>query len=139
MSFSFNKLKQFLPTKTNYENTPQATAGSGSNKLNGVTGKIEPEVGFKLTLDTGKARTSKEKDRLPELNVHLLSARHLPTSFGFKSVQGYMVKVKLFPGTNKYDSEIKTTSWPKFDQVFKFGLEPSHKSSFKRKKDHDHS
>lgn len=129
MSFSLNKLKQFLPTKTNYEETPQK---KGSNS---GSGRIEPEVGFKITLDIGKAKNSKEKDRPPELIVHLLAARHLPSSFGLKSVQGYMVKVKLFPGSIKFDSEIKTTTWPKFDQVFRFRLEPSHKSSFKRKKD----
>lgn len=134
MSFSLNKLKQLLPTKTLYENTSQATAGNKKKAANG-SGKVEPEVGFKLTLDIGKTKTPKEKDHPPELQVHLIGARHLPGSFGLKSVQGYMVKVKLFPGSNKYDSEIKSTSWPKFDQVFKFSLEPSHKSSFKRKKD----
>lgn len=138
MSFSLNKLKQLLPTKTLYENTPQAVTvekTDSDTKTSNGSGRVEPMVGFRLSIDPGKASGPKEKDRLPEFQVHLIGARHLTTSFGLKSVQGYMVKVKLFPGSVKFDSEIKTTSWPKFDQVFKFSLEPSHKSSFKRKKD----
>lgn len=32
---------------------------------------------------------------VPQLDVHLIGARHLPTNFGLKSVEGYVVKVKF--------------------------------------------
>ncbi|XP_058829816.1 uncharacterized protein LOC131689062 [Topomyia yanbarensis] len=71
---------------------------------------------------------------VPELKVQLVGARHLPGSFGLKSVEGYMIKVKLFPGAMKFDSSIQTTSWPMFDETFHFPLAASHKSSFRVKK-----
>lgn len=119
-SFSMDKLKNLLPTKTMYVASPNDNINKNSNK------QLEPEVGFKLILDSGKAKSSKEKDRPPELLVHLIGARHLPTSFGFKSVQGYQIKVKLFPGSTKFDSNIQKSSWPKFDQTFKFSLIKPH-------------
>lgn len=88
MSFSMNKLKNLLPTKTTYSNFAASSARKGD-----ANDKLEPEVGFKLALDSGKAKNSKEKDRPPELVVTLIGARHLPTSFGLKSVKGYVVKV----------------------------------------------
>lgn len=117
---SFNKLKNLLPTKTTYSHFKQSSLRKGDSN-----DKIEPEVGFKLALDSGKAKTSKEKDRPPELVVTLIGARHLPTSFGLKSVKGYIVKVKLFPGSIKFESSIQTASWPKFNDTFRFPMGPT--------------
>lgn len=111
MSFSMNKLKNLLPTKTTYSNF-----AASSNRKTDTNEKFEPEVGFKLALDSGKARNSKEKDRPPELIVTLIGARHLPTSFGLKSVKGYVVKVSSNQGISfevvPIDSIAgKTLSW----------------------------
>lgn len=80
------------------------------------------------------------------MDVHLIGARHLPSSFGLKSVEGYIVKVrplmthwqrdanrcksfqvKLFPGSTKFDSSIQSSSWPKFNETFRFPMAPLHK------------
>uniref|UniRef100_A0A336LHV0 CSON014446 protein n=1 Tax=Culicoides sonorensis TaxID=179676 RepID=A0A336LHV0_CULSO len=127
-SFSMSKLKNLLPTKTSYSNF----AANSTRKTN-ENEKLEPEVGFRLELDSGKAKNSKEKDRPPELIVHLIGARHLPTSFGLKSVKGYVVKVKLFPGSIRHESSIQTASWPKFNDTFSFPMGPVLKSSMKQK------
>lgn len=111
------KLKNILPTKANYE---EFRAQQLKNEPIQAGAKVEPQLGFRITLDDGKATSRKEKDRPPELHVQLIGARHLQDSFGFKKAQGYRVKVKLFPGNTKYESEIQTSSWPKFDQTFKF-------------------
>lgn len=36
---------------------------------------------------------NKQLNLVPELEVNLIGARHLPSSFGLKSVEGYLVKV----------------------------------------------
>lgn len=117
------KLRNFLPTKSNYEDFKAQQMKDDPNAA-AVSVSVEPQVGFKIILDDGKATNRKEKDRPPELQVNLIGARHLPDGFGFKKAQGYKVKVKLFPGAVKYESEIQTSSWPKFDQSFKFPLAP---------------
>uniref|UniRef100_A0A182JAZ4 C2 domain-containing protein n=1 Tax=Anopheles atroparvus TaxID=41427 RepID=A0A182JAZ4_ANOAO len=120
------RLKTFLPLQT------------PANRLNNndTNGPIEPQVGFKLCLHAGASGSAADNanGNDPELHVQLIGARHLPSSFGLKSVEGYMVKVKLFPGAMKFDSSIQTTSWPTFDETFRFPLVDSHKSSFRAKK-----
>jgi len=116
------KLKNIFPTKANYEDF-RAQQIKAEPSLAGA--KVEAQVGFKIFLDNGKATNRKEKDRPPELHVNLIGARHLQDSFGFKKAQGYRVKVKLFPGSTKHESDIQTSSWPKFDQTFKFQLGPA--------------
>lgn len=136
MTFSLDKLKTFLPANALFDDSKDSdsTTATEDDSLS-IFGKLEPEVGFKLLLEGGKSIGKKEKDRPAELHVHLIGARHLPGTFGLRSIKGYMVKVKLFPGIAKYDSEIQTSSWPKFDQIFKFDVvEPSHRRSVKEKK-----
>jgi hypothetical protein len=96
MSFaqSVSKLKSMLPlAKTDLSNL------SINRKTNE---RLEPEVGFKLTFEpSGTPSTADGKNgkktnsehQVPQLNVLLIGARHLPTSFGLKSVEGYMIKV----------------------------------------------
>jgi hypothetical protein len=59
----------------------------------------------------------------PELEVHLIGARHLPSNFGLKSIEGYQIKVKLFPGDTKFISSILMTSWPKINENFRFPMQ----------------
>lgn len=65
---------------------------------------LEPEIGFQITIDTQQNQNQHEGEQgfrvangsasaVPELNVHLIAARHLPSLFGFKIVQGYLIKV----------------------------------------------
>ncbi|XP_061496875.1 uncharacterized protein LOC1276792 [Anopheles gambiae] len=100
-------------------------------------GPVEPVVGFRLALHPNCSNgndTNETGSSAPELHVHLIGARHLPTSFGLKSVEGFMVKVKLFPGAIKFDSTIQSNSWPEFNETFRFPLVTTHKSSFRVKK-----
>ncbi|EDV96094.1 uncharacterized protein LOC6557355 [Drosophila grimshawi] len=103
---------------------------------NSVT--LEPEICFQITIETHQQTESDQSFKsgsgsaaVPELNVHLIAARHLPSLFGFKIVQGYLIKVKLFPGTKRLDSSIQTNTWPKFNENFKFPLVPDIKPSLK--------
>uniref|UniRef100_A0A1B0CZH5 Uncharacterized protein n=1 Tax=Phlebotomus papatasi TaxID=29031 RepID=A0A1B0CZH5_PHLPP len=129
MSLSFSKLKSLL-----------STDNAKSNRR--VFEKLEPVVGFKMQLVPGNSNpipaseggSQKVPSTVPELCVHLIGARHLPVTFGLKSVEGYMVMVKLFPGTIRYNSPIETSSWPKFNETFKFPMGSSTKSSMKRPK-----
>ncbi|EDW40338.1 GL24951 [Drosophila persimilis] len=116
-----NKLRSLLPG----QQTPSQASSRHSVAL-------EPEIGFQITIDTaGGESATKNTAAVPELNVHLIAARHLPSLFGFKIVQGYLIKVKLFPGTKRLDSSIQTNTWPKFNENFKFPLVPDIKSSLK--------
>lgn len=128
MSFSLSKLRSLLPGQ-------RSSIGSSDSRH---TLSLEPEVGFELTLEpksTSNGSTSSDtkfKSGVPELNVHLIGARHLPSLFGLKTVQGYVIKVKVFPGSTRYDSNIQTSSWPKFNENFKFLMGSETKSSIKR-------
>ncbi|XP_050074496.1 uncharacterized protein LOC126562116 [Anopheles maculipalpis] len=100
-------------------------------------GPVEPVVGFKLELHLNCSNGNETNDAAsstPELHVQLIGARHLPSNFGLKSVEGFMVKVKLFPGAIKFDSTIQSNSWPEFNETFRFPLVTTHKSSFRVKK-----
>ncbi|XP_037927229.1 uncharacterized protein LOC119690271 isoform X2 [Teleopsis dalmanni] len=133
MSFSMQKLRSLLP---------RAQHGSlSADQRHSVT--LEPEVGFQISIETVLQQNEDSSGQLNGvdntvhgnakaiLNVHLLAARHLPALFGFKLVLGYVIKVKLFPGTKRLDSSIQTNSWPKFNETFKFPLSPEYKSSLK--------
>ncbi|KAL7732474.1 hypothetical protein ACLKA6_004431 [Drosophila palustris] len=126
-----NKLRNLLPGQQSKESARQSET-------------LEPEIGFQITIETHEAQNQNQNDSvlsfsrnngastaMPELNVHLIAARHLPSLFGFKIVQGYLVKVKLFPGTKRLDSSIQTNTWPKFNENFKFPLVPDIKPSLK--------
>lgn len=148
-----NKLKTFLHTSSPDVESQQRKVNRANNNE-----RLDPEVGFKLVLDPGASARYDNDDEeggdggannnqpsaangssvaaIPELQVHLVGARHLPVSFGLKSVEGYMIKIKLFPGASKYDSSIQTTSWPTFGETYRFPLAASHKSSFRVKKQH---
>lgn len=132
-----NKLKTLLHTSSSPAGLGSVSRTSSqhrkANRANNNE-RVEPEVGFKLVLDPGSCTSYENDDEsesannnqpsaagvsasgastsVPELQVHLVGARHLPVSFGLKSVEGYMIKIKLFPGAAKFDSSIQTTSCP---------------------------
>ncbi|XP_013112501.2 uncharacterized protein LOC106090754 [Stomoxys calcitrans] len=122
-----NKLKSMLPASLNSSSSSTAASRGQSESL-------EPEIGFQLTIEASSPHGNDNPHAntvIPELNVHLLAARHLPSLFGFKIVQGYLIKVKLFPGSKRLDSTIQTNTWPKFNETFKFPLAPEIKPSLK--------
>lgn len=95
MSFSFSKLKSFLPINQSENNATTRIFNKRSSD------KLEPEIGFKLILAPNgnygsSPGSSNQQKNIPELNVHITSARHLPTSFGLKSVEGYLIKVSFY-------------------------------------------
>uniref|UniRef100_A0A2M4BK09 Protein kinase c conserved region 2 n=1 Tax=Anopheles marajoara TaxID=58244 RepID=A0A2M4BK09_9DIPT len=138
-----NKLKAFLPASIGNEhnnanhlnnNTEAAESEPSPPPQSPVQPQLQPQVGFKLTLTSSEANGNDSTAAVPELVVSLIGARHLPSSFGLKTVEGYMVKVKMFPGAIKYESSIVTNSWPSFGETFRFPLVTSHKSSFRVKR-----
>lgn len=98
MAFSLSKLKNKLNSSRNNQ-----LAGSGS---------LEPEIGFKLALQP----VSKQ------LYVTVIGARHLPSLFGLSRAHGYLAKVKIFPGESKYETSLQESSWPTWNEDFKFQL-----------------
>lgn len=84
-----NKLKSMLPASLN---------GNSSATAKRQPESLEPEIGFQITIEASSSpHTGNDpytpKTIIPELNVHLIAARHLPSLFGFKIVQGYLIKV----------------------------------------------
>lgn len=84
MSFSIHKLKSILPGSHN---------GLSAASSKRQSEHLEPEIGFQITIEASANELNGAKTIIPELNVHLLAARHLPALFGFKIVQGYLIKV----------------------------------------------
>lgn len=97
MSLSFSKWKNILTGTHNADsmhNTKKSKHAASANE------KLEPEVGFKMILDPNGSSpknslnaADKNLTNVPELNVHIIGARHLPSLFGLKTVEGYIIKV----------------------------------------------
>lgn len=98
MAFSLNKLKNILNN-----NKDNQLAGSGS---------LDPEIGFKLSLHPVNKN----------VYITVIGARHLPSLFGLSRAHGYLVKVKVFPGDSKYETTLQESSWPIWNEDFKFQL-----------------
>jgi len=71
-----------------------------------------PTVGFRVGYKMGTTK----------LQVLVLGARHLPAKVGMERVSGYTIKVKLFPGKDKFETESKPESWPVYNQNFNFEI-----------------
>ncbi|XP_015605868.1 uncharacterized protein LOC107272836 [Cephus cinctus] len=88
------------------------------------TANLEPEVGIRIVHSpTEKA-----------LYVTVIGARHLPLNFGFTRVNSYVVKVKLLPGKEKFETTSKSESWPQWNEEFTFALRKETKSKFGKTK-----
>ena len=97
MSLTIDKLKNLLPNSRN--NNLKIINDKNKNSLTNLI----PEVGLKLILEpnTGQMYNQQQNtsnasrvNNVPELNVLLMSARHLQSTFGLKSVEGYVIKVR---------------------------------------------
>ncbi|KAL6267554.1 hypothetical protein P5V15_000629 [Pogonomyrmex californicus] len=88
------------------------------------TVNLEPEVGIRIV------HSPNDKT----LNVTVLGARHLPQNFGFTRVNSYVVKVKLIPGKEKFETTTKNESWPQWNEEFVFPLRKETKQKFGKSK-----
>ncbi|XP_048510365.1 uncharacterized protein LOC125500707 [Athalia rosae] len=88
------------------------------------TANLEPEIGIKIV----HSPASKA------LYVTVIGARHLPQNFGFTRVNSYVVKVKLLPGKEKFETTPKNESWPNWNEEFTFPLSKETKSKFGKTK-----
>ena len=93
--------------------TKTVSFSKGNSKSKTDNDSLEAVVGFQISLnpnDNATSNTSGSKfpklqtnlhtyliktqfNLVPELEVNLIGARHLPSSFGLKTVEGYLVKV----------------------------------------------
>ena len=104
-SLSLTKLKSYLPFASD-------SISHRQKKTKRLLDNLEPEVGFKLTLcannrnedkNSGNQTTTTSSSsenkygncNVPELNVTIIGARHLPSVFGMKTVEGYCIKVSI--------------------------------------------
>ncbi|XP_032681939.1 uncharacterized protein LOC116849156 [Odontomachus brunneus] len=88
------------------------------------TVNLEPEVGIRIV------HSPNDKT----LHVTVLGARHLPQNFGFTRVNSYVVKVKLIPGKDKFETTSKNESWPQWNEEFIFPLRKETKQKFGKSK-----
>ncbi|KYN31528.1 hypothetical protein ALC56_14409 [Trachymyrmex septentrionalis] len=88
------------------------------------TVNLEPEIGIRIM------HSSNDKT----LNVTVLGARHLPQNFGFTRVNSYVVKVKLIPGKDKFETTSRNESWPQWNEEFVFPLRKETKQKFGKSK-----
>ncbi|CAL1676239.1 unnamed protein product [Lasius platythorax] len=88
------------------------------------TVNLEPEVGIRIV------HSPNDKT----LHVTVLGARHLPQNFGFTRVNSYVVKVKLIPGKEKFETTTKNESWPQWNEGFTFLLRKETKQKFGKSK-----
>lgn len=89
-TLSLAKLKTYLPF------SGSEYSGSRHSKPTRLLDTLEPEVGFQLVLlpkPEASAIADKHVRTVPELHVKIIGARHLPSLFGLKTVQGYVIKV----------------------------------------------
>lgn len=91
-TMSFAKLKSFLPF------TSSDNVSHRHSKSSRFMDNLDPEVGFQLTLygsQSSESNVEINRRTVPELHVNIIGARHLPTIFGLKTVEGYVIKVSV--------------------------------------------
>ncbi|XP_001604209.1 uncharacterized protein LOC100120582 isoform X2 [Nasonia vitripennis] len=89
-----------------------------------ASANLEPEIGIRIV------HSPNDKN----LRVTVLGARHLPQNFGFTRVNSYVVKVKLIPGKDKYETTTRNESWPQWNEEFVFSLRKETKVKFGKSK-----
>lgn len=107
------KIKSFIDTSLKTVSTPLDR-----------TVNLEPEVGIRIVHSVDEKA----------LHVTVLGARHLPQNFGFTRVNSYVVKVKLIPGKEKFETTTKNESWPQWNEEFTFPLRKVTKQTFGKTK-----
>ncbi|KAF7991917.1 hypothetical protein HCN44_010718 [Aphidius gifuensis] len=85
---------------------------------------LEPEIGLRI-IHSPNDKT---------LKVTVIGARHLPQNFGFTRVNSYIVKIKFFPGKDKFETTSKSESWPVWNEEFTISLRKETKIRFGKSK-----
>ncbi|KAI4465367.1 c2 domain [Holotrichia oblita] len=99
MALKLEKLRNFFST---------SQIDSASN-----ISDLQAEVGFKLTYF----------EQTKQLVVKVIGARHLPSIYGTQKPEGYLIKVRVYPGREKCETDIVKQSWPTFNQELTFDLQ----------------
>ncbi|XP_067000245.2 uncharacterized protein [Anabrus simplex] len=71
-----------------------------------------PTVGFRVSFQCKSRR----------LQVTVIGARHLPAKLPGLVADNYIVKLRVFPGSEKFETKPKPESWPTFNETFTFPL-----------------
>lgn len=80
----------------------------------------EPQLGFKILYYQERK----------SVGVRVIAARNLPTTIGSVKPKGYLVKVKLYPGKEKFETTVLPSASPCFDEHFLFPAGISHMGQF---------
>ncbi|KAF5273573.1 hypothetical protein FQR65_LT04571 [Abscondita terminalis] len=99
MSINIKKLKKLIPSKS-------SDVGNASDEVN-------PQVGFKIAYN----------DDTKQLKVRVIGARHLPSLYGNSKPEGYLIKVRVFPAREKFETSLVGNSWPTFNEEFCFTMQ----------------
>lgn len=98
MSINIKKLKNLITTKsTNIGNDEE----------------IQPQIGFKIAYN----------DETKQLKVRVIGARHLPPLYGNSRPEGYLIKVRVFPAREKFETSLIGNSWPSYNEEFCFTMQ----------------
>lgn len=107
MSVNIKKIKSLLSLKT-------------SNLVNSANAAGKPQIGFKIAYN----------ENTKELKVKVIGARHLPPLYGNVHPEGYLVKVRVFPAREKFETQLVKDSWPTFNEDFTFTLPTASHGTF---------
>lgn len=110
---ALTKIKNFIDNSLKNVSTPLER-----------TVNLEPEIGIRIVHSVNEKA----------LHVTVLGARHLPQNFGFTRVNSYVVKVKLIPGKEKFETTSRNESWPQWNEEFTFPLRKETKQKFGKTK-----
>ncbi|KAF5306626.1 hypothetical protein FQA39_LY08815 [Lamprigera yunnana] len=104
MSINIKKIKNLISTKT-------SSIGNRSDE-------IKPQIGFKIAYN----------DDTEQLKVRVIGARQLPPLYGNLRPEGYLIKVRVFPEREKFETSLVSNSWPSYNEEFCFTLRTSRSS-----------
>lgn len=107
MSANIKKIKNLLSLKT-------------TNLVNNSNAAAKPQIGFKIAYN----------EDTKELKVKVIGARHLPPLYGNIRPEGYLVKVRVFPAKEKFETQLVKDSWPTFNEDFTFTLPNASRGNF---------
>lgn len=78
-----------------------------------ISSATPPQLGFRVIFH----------EKRKQLIVKVIGAKCLPTTFNFANIlksSGFLIKVTLFPGREKYETKIYDSAWPTINEEFTF-------------------
>lgn len=73
-----------------------------------------PQIGFRISFCENNK----------ELKVKVIGARLLPTDYGSVRPRGYLVKITVYPGKQKFETKTVKDSWPTINEEFSCTIVP---------------